>query len=271
VLIGWLCMGGACAEETTYPLTASGLSAYAEAQVGSGYIFGAYGQLCTARFRNGRAELYPNYADLIWKFGEQWDGRAVYDCIGLFKAFAIQGQAPALWEDINVSKAFQLWTSAYGPLEGARLQPGMTLFRMEGSRKLLPHIGIYVGDGWCVHARGTRWGVIKERMPSQFTHWARLNWVEYDTAMEETCYTQRPWLDTGMRALIDTDDLRDAPVFAVPVEAGKRKTNIGNFPCGTVVVVLEVPDEMSRRVTGMDAQGRTLTGYVRLTALSIAP
>ncbi|MDR0929851.1 MAG: hypothetical protein LBM74_09120 [Oscillospiraceae bacterium] len=41
----------------------------------------------------------------------------------------------------------------------------------------------------------------------------------------------------------------------------------GYFADGTELEVLAVPDEISRQVRGLDAGGRELVGYVRLTEL----
>lgn len=247
--------------------TASGLVNFAQEALGSGYIFGAYGQTNTARFRNGRAELYPQYAPLIQRFSAAWDGLPAYDCIGLFKAYILATGAQVAIRDINTTAAWALWVDAWGPLEGAQLAPGTALFRVEGPRMLVKHIGIYVGDGRVIHARGTRWGVVEDILPNVFTHWATLNWLEMDTAQDARAHVTGPFLPTGTLAVVESDSAGRVTVSSTPHEAGKVRPSMGYFADGTLVTVLAVPDEISRLVAGVGEDGRPMEGYVRLTEL----
>ncbi len=271
---GWAGVLAVCLVLCAWPLasadalpSASALVAFAQAQVGSGYIFGAYGQISTANFRHGRAELYPDAAKLIFRWADAWDGMPVYDCIGLFKAFMLQTGVPVSTNEVNTTVAWSEWTQEWGLLEGAVLQPGMALFRVEGSRMQVKHIGVYVGDGVAVHARGTRWGVIREKLPVTFTHWARLSWLVYDTPMDERPAVTEPFLPEGTLAVVNSDNAERITVSAVPFEAGKVQPSIGYFEDGALLLVLEVPNEVSRLVMGTDIKERPLTGYVRLVEL----
>lgn len=256
----------AAAAEQSAPM-ATELVAFTKSQVGYGYIYGAYGQISTEAFRKGRAHLYPKSARLIEQWGEQWDGMPVYDCIGLLKAFLRITEASVAFDDINCANAFARWTEAWGPLEGARLRPGMVLFRIEGERMRVRHIGVYVGDGKVVHARGTRWGVVEEMLPDIFTHWAELSWLDYDTALEEAPAVTEIFLPVGSLARAESDDAGPVPVSETPYESGRLRPVSGYFADGTELLVLEAPDEMSRLVEGTGTKGKTIIGYVRLTLL----
>jgi hypothetical protein len=248
--------------------TASGLIAFAQEQVGNAYIYGAYGQISTDWFRRARADLYPDAAELIALWAAAWDGLPAFDCIGLFKAYAISaGMRDVDVKDINTTKAWYEWTTERGTIEGSTLQPGMALFRVEGTRMLVRHMGIYMGDGRVIHARGTRWGVVEDRLPGVFTHWAKLNWMDYDLPMEQGPAVQGVFLPVGSRAVVNSDDAKPVVVSEIPHEAGKLRFAKGYFADGTELEVLAVPDEISRQVRGLDANGRELVGYVRLTEL----
>lgn len=247
--------------------TASGLVSFAREALGCGYIYGAYGQVNTARFRNGRAELYPQYAELIRLFGGTWDGLPAYDCIGLFKAYILSTGAQVDIREANTSNAWAAWVEASGPLEGATLAPGMALFRVEGPRMLVKHIGIYVGEGRVIHARGTRWGVVEDSLPNVFTHWATFKWVAMDTRREERAYVSGPFLPEGALAVVQSDNAGRVTISPTPHEAGKVRPTIGYFSDGAQVAVLGVPDEISRLVSGIAENGRAIEGYVRLTEL----
>lgn len=249
------------------PPTASGLTAYVKKQVGNAYILGAYGQISTKNFRYGRAELYPEAAELIHRWGDAWDGLPAFDCIGLLKAYAQMSGAAVSIEGVNVTTAWRDWLSEWGPIQGATLQPGMAVFRVEGPRMRVLHVGIYVGDGMVVHARGTRWGVILEPLPSVFTYWGRLNWLSYDTAPDPAPLVTGVFLDVGSRAVVESDDAKPVTVSPIPHESGKLRHSIGYFADGAILTVLEVPDEISRLVEGIGTQGQALKGYVRTTEL----
>lgn len=182
---GGLCAHAAETENAAQP-PASALLAHAQnvLESGAGYIYGASGQTSTADFRHGRMQLYPEHEQLIRRWGEAWDGLPVYDCIGLLKAFAREREVASIRVDVNTTGAWETWVSDWGVLEGAALTPGMVLFRIEGSRMLVKHVGVYMGSGRVIHARGTRWGVVEDELPNVFTHWAQLHWITYDLPPE---------------------------------------------------------------------------------------
>lgn len=246
---------------------ASDLVAYFVSQVGNGYIWGASGQISTASFRYARAQLNPDAKKLIQKWGDAWDGLPAFDCIGLFKGFIQDVNTQIAVQDVNTTMAWRAWVADWGTLEGAILQPGMALFRVEGSRMRVQHIGLYVGNGKVVHAAGTRWGVVMDDVPNVFTHWARLNWVDYDTAPDAVPAVTRPFLDVGAVAIVQSDDGEPVTVSPIPHESGKLRQSIGFFADGAMLTILEVPDEISRLVEGVDTKGKSLKGYVRTTEL----
>ena len=247
--------------------TASGLVAYVKRQVGNAYVMGAYGQISTPNFRYGRAQLYPKSAELIGQWGDAWDGLPAFDCIGLLKAYAQASNAGIAIEGVNAALAWRAWLSDWGPIQGALLQPGMAVFRVEGPRMRVLHVGIYVGGGMVIHARGTRWGVVQEPMPAVFTHWGRLSWLSYDVPPDPAPAVTRAFLDVGSRAVVESDDAKPVTVSPIPHESGKLRQNIGYFADGAILTVVEVPDEISRLVEGIGSRGQALKGYVRTVEL----
>lgn len=152
--------------------------------VGQGYIYGAKGQKCSPAFRQKQAEQYPDQAEHILGTGAKWDGVPVWDCAQLTKAAAKAGGVAL------PSGATSQWNKtdwdATGPID--TLPPGEAVFlyrRKSGSTTTMQHTGLALGDGTCVHARGTAYGVVRQNM-SQYawTHWARPKWPEEEK--EET-------------------------------------------------------------------------------------
>jgi hypothetical protein len=248
--------------------SASALTAFARETVGSGYIYGASGQTCTIEFRYGRASIYPDMSGLILGVGQQWDGKPVYDCIGLIKAFAATESVDSALltkNEVTTKSAFRLWVSESGPIIDAVLQPGMLLFRIEGGYPT--HVGVYVGEGKVVHARGTRWGVVEEVVPAVFTHWALLKWIDYDLPPDDLPAVTEPFLNAGGRAVVQTVDALPVPVSPVKYTPGSKRPSIGKFADGTVLTVLEVVNDVCRLAEGIDTNGLTLRGHVRLVNL----
>lgn len=136
--------------------------------VGQGYIYGAKGQTCTPDFRARQAQQYPQQADNILNTGAKWDGMPVWDCAQLTRACA-----KAAGIDL-VSGATSQWNKTAwaqkGEISTLPTKP-VFVFRMKNSR--MQHTGLALGDGTCVHARGTAYGVVRQPMADcAWTHWA---------------------------------------------------------------------------------------------------
>ena len=146
--------------------------------VGQGYIYGAKGQTCSPAFRQQQAEQYPDQASYILDVGAKWDGVPVWDCAQLTRAVAKEGGVTL------VSGATSQWNktdwASTGTIE--TLPPGETVFlyrRKNGSDSVMQHTGVALGDGTCVHARGTAYGVVRHGMSEYaWTHWAKPVWTK---------------------------------------------------------------------------------------------
>lgn len=195
--------------------------------VGQGYIYGAKGQTCSPAFRQQQAEQYPDQADKILGAGAKWDGIPVWDCAQLTRAVAKEGGVTL------VSGATSQWNKTdwaqKGPIE--TIPPGKTVFvyrRQNGSDSVMAHTGVALGDGTCVHARGTDYGVIHQTMGQYaWTHWAMPVWEEKeedDPVSLDVIYQARVVAQNG-----STVNMREEP-------GGKV---IDKVPLGEVVDVLD--------------------------------
>ena len=139
--------------------------------VGQGYIYGAKGQICSKAFREQQAQQYPEQADNILKTGEKWDGMPVWDCAQLTRA------AAAAAGFLLVSGANSQWLKTDWKTRDTidTLPEGETVFLYRKADGRMQHTGVAVGDGTCVHARGTAYGVVRQKMSEYaWTHWASL-------------------------------------------------------------------------------------------------
>lgn len=185
--------------------------------VGQGYIYGAKGQICSRAFREQQAQQYPDQADNILKTGEKWDGMPVWDCAQLTRAAAAADGVSL------VSGATSQWTKtewkAKGSIDTLPEGEAVFLYRMSGGR--MQHTGIALGDGTCVHARGTAYGVVRQQMAEYaWTHWASLR--EVPSVQLLVTGTAEVWAPSG-----STVNVRSQPGGRV----------IGRLKIGTVVEV----------------------------------
>ena len=159
------------------PTNREAMTAKAISLLGSGYIYGATGWICTRTRMEQQKKQYPEYASLIDRYGPRWLGKPCYDCAQLTRAVAreagvaLPSGASSQWRSRNVWKE-------KGTIDTMPDEAGLFLFTMTGSS--MSHTGVSIGNGEEIDARGHAYGVVKRRIAqTSFTHWARLN-VAYD-------------------------------------------------------------------------------------------
>ena len=160
--------------------------------VGQGYIYGAKGQICSANFRQQQAQQYPEQAHSILNTGAKWDGKPVWDCAQLTRA-AAKAAGFSL-----VSGATSQWQKTPWISQGAidTLPPDAVAFVYRQSEGRMQHTGVALGDGTCVHARGTAYGVVHQPMSEYaWTHWASL-W-ETEARKPELTGLAEVWAQNG--------------------------------------------------------------------------
>lgn len=255
------------------PRTASELIAFVNGRVGSGYVYGSSGELCDLRLRESRATMYPHYAKSLMGIAAQWDGVEVYDCVGLVKAFLSRsiGEFPETW-NTNVIGAAKRWMSELAPIDTMPREPGLLLLQMDPDTGEFMHMGVYTGNGMCVHARGHTYGVVEDPMPQLWTHWARPSWLEFDITEKDSYWP--PYLAGGDRAIVDTSYGGDLPLYTLPSSSEGRFTGV-RLTNKSIIVIEAVPDDENasfwRRVTTTDKRGNPVTGYVYAKDLTALP
>ncbi len=199
--------------------------------VGQGYIYGAKGQTCSLKFREGQAEQYPDQAENILGVGAKWDGMPVWDCAQLTRAVAKEGGFEL------VSGATSQWTKTKWKETGeiATMPPETPCFvyrRQKNSKTTMQHTGFCLGDGTVVHARGTADGVVRQPLAEYpWTHWATVEWPEEEET--KMLYEAKVNASSG-----GTVNLRNAP----STSAGR----ITRVPVFATVQVLEEGDGWNR-------------------------
>jgi len=145
-----------------------------------GYIWGASGQVWTQANQDAATD------SMIRQYGQQWVGRRVCDCSGLFYwAFRelggwIHHGSNSIWDyDCRNDTKGQLKNGKR--TDGSEIRPGSAVFLTTDANgvKSRHHIGIYIGSNMCIEAKGTKSGVVA----SGLDHWdevAELKEVSYD-------------------------------------------------------------------------------------------
>ena len=160
--------------------TAAELVTYCRAQLGKPYWWGTFGQTATASLLAEKRAQYPGYYTAS-DFTSQL-GRRVHDCVGMIKGY-LWSDTPAsppvykAAQDVNVPGLYNR-CSRRGTLSGMPDVPGVCVFMAS-----MTHVGVYVGDGWVIEARGHAYGVVKTKLKDRgWGLWGMPDWIEYGSA-----------------------------------------------------------------------------------------
>lgn len=135
-----------------------------------GYIWGTRGQVWT-QYSQDRATR-----DMTVKYGQKWVGKKVADCSGLF-VWAFRQLGSDIYHGSNTM--WKKYCSRQGVIDGdMSLRPGTAVFTV-GSDGVRGHVGLYIGDGVCIEAKGTQYGVVTSAL-NRWDEWGELKDVEYD-------------------------------------------------------------------------------------------
>lgn len=106
---------------------------------------------------------------MILNVGSKWDGKTVWDCAQFTKsAWAKQGI-------VLVSGATSQWNKTdwlkKGTINDLPADTVCSLFRESNGK--MQHTGLYVGNNTVIHAKGTKYGVIRDTLENYaWTHYA---------------------------------------------------------------------------------------------------
>lgn len=169
-----------------------GFIAYLESHVGDMYVWGAQGQQVDSMsdpyaWIERRETSDTNYNRAV-KFMEKAEKRPLYafDCSGLIVHY-ISDIKHWMKGDTSAHGLYGMCRDNRGYFGMAEMRPGDLLF-IEGAKngqKAMVHVGVYVGDGYTIEAKGRDDGVCK-RLLSQgdWTHWGRLPLLQADDPEE---------------------------------------------------------------------------------------
>ena len=162
--------------------TAKGLVEYAKAQLGRPYWNGSFGQAASKEFYDQKKRQYPTKYQ--WEYDPKEEGSKVHDCVGLIKGY--------LWcdnpedttpvynasQDLNDSMIRDACTTK-GSISTIPEVPGTLVFKTG-------HVGIYIGNGEVIEARGRSYGVVKTKLNARgWTSWGYHPDITYEEPKKE--------------------------------------------------------------------------------------
>ena len=161
--------------------TNTGLASFAVGCLGRPYIYGTYGQILTERLLQTKAMQYPSrLSDKRVAYARaHYIGKRVSDCEGLIKNYLwadSPNEAPVYnsKQDLSANGAFEAAT-VKGKIGTIPEIPGICV-RYNG------HVGVYIGGGYVVEARGFDFGCVKTKLNERgWTDWFEHPWIQYNT------------------------------------------------------------------------------------------
>lgn len=147
--------------------TNKGLVEYAKAQLGKPYWYGTFGQAASESLYKQKRRAYPTY--YLWAYKAFEEGVKVHDCVGLVKGYLWSNSPydakPAYnaAQDISANGMRKACKES-GTIDTIPEVPGLLVF-------YTGHVGIYIGNGEVIEARGRKYGVVKTKLKERKWKW----------------------------------------------------------------------------------------------------
>lgn len=161
-----------------------------------GYIWGTAGTMWTAAKQKNLEKTTDADRENSRKYGAKWIGHMVADCSGLF-VWAFKQLGGSIYHGSDTM--YRKHCDAKGELnsgartDGQGLKPGTAVFVWKESKKKYTHVGLYVGDGTVIEAKGAQAGVTTSKITdTKWTNWGELKGVDYSGTAPEPAPAPAP-------------------------------------------------------------------------------
>lgn len=209
-----------------------GLVEWCKKYLGHPYWYGTFGQVGTETLLQQKAKQYPSHYghSRMSKYRSQI-GRQVFDCVGLIKGY--------IWDDNGKIKYnLNQDKSANGMLAACKEKGKInTIPDIPGVLVFMPgHVGVYIGNGEVIEARGFAYGVVKTKLSGRgWKNWGKCPYIDY--VKKEKLNPKKEVEKPVGSVFKDVDDNRwSAPYIKAAKELGIIDgTGNGNFnPTGNL-------------------------------------
>ena len=145
-----------------------------------GYVWGSHGDVLTESELQRLISVFgSNVSEKEEYIRSHWLGRRTADCVGLIKGYGWYDSTSGAikygtngMKDVTANGMYATATEK-GPIGTMPDIPGLAVWH-DG------HIGIYIGNGYVIHAANTYDGVIKTPITSSgWTHWLKIPYINY--------------------------------------------------------------------------------------------
>lgn len=173
--------------------TNSGLVAYAKAQLGLPYWYGTFGQTATERLHKSKARQYARTGYYTkWQDYPSQYGKRVHDCVGLIKGYVWSATPTSVprynaLQDKSASGMYRA-SSIKGTISTFPKKIGQLVYKSSSKTSLsqIHHVGVYIGDGFVIEAKGHEEGVVKTEFEGAgWTHWSQCPYITDDSEPEK--------------------------------------------------------------------------------------
>ena len=164
--------------------TAAGLVAYAKAQLNKPYWYGTFGQAASKSLYNQKKKQYPGYYE--WSYAGET--AKVHDCVGLIKGYIWCDSATDATPTYNAAQD----VSANGMYAACKTKGGIsTIPEVPGVLVFMNnHVGVYIGNGEVIEARGHAYGVVKTKLAKRaWANWGYCPYIAYESKSENDTKT----------------------------------------------------------------------------------
>lgn len=145
-----------------------------------GYVWGSHGNVLTANELKRLEKTFGSHVtDKEEYIKSHWLGRRTSDCVGLIKGYGWYDETSGTikygtngMKDVTADGMFNAAVEK-GPISTMPDIPGIAVWHQG-------HIGVYIGNGYVIHAANTYDGVIKTPITSSgWTHWLKVPYINY--------------------------------------------------------------------------------------------
>ena len=138
---------------------------YLKSKVGCGYAFGTEGETLTSSLLDDLKNKYNNH---VIDSTKNWLGKECYDCSGLvMKALDQVG----IKVNHNAESIWQKDLKERGDIKDIPKDKLCLVFRKNKVSCKMEHIGVYLGNGKVIEAKGANYGVKESEFGSNWTNW----------------------------------------------------------------------------------------------------
>lgn len=172
-------------------ITGNGLVKFCKSKLKTPYVYGMKGDELTTDKLNSLAKTYPSMFTKTYKEkAKKFIGKKCTDCSGLIG-----------WYTGKYLSSSGLYSSAkeHNPIKTVDKAPLGAILWKSG------HVGVYIGDGYCIEAKGIDYGVVKSKISkTKFTHWLVMDYIDYGSGSKDIVVKEN-WVKDLQQAINRTD------------------------------------------------------------------